>query len=269
MDLGSPAPGLVAVAGDWHRNGKWAVSVLRDACGALAAEERKIILQLGDFGIWRGQAGVDYLIELDDALAELDATLFFLDGNHEDHKLLADITARSGKAGQPTPVGPRIFHLPRGMRWSWHGRTWLALGGAASVDRAARTEGVRWFREEEITLLQAALALAPGTADVMLTHECPRRACERLPLGPPPPWWDLEVSRKHQEFLDRVIAEAEPSRVYHGHMHLAYEGTFGYPHGDVRIRGLGCDGQDGNWGICDTRTMSWSTPEEVMHPEGG
>jgi hypothetical protein len=256
MDLNDIAPKKVMIAGDWHMNVMWACSAVRQGAARLDGEEKKVILQLGDFGIWHGKAGKAYLDDLEYQLLRADAWLFFLDGNHENHRLLAR-AADGGKAGEAVPFTSRIWHLPRGYRWKWHDRTWLALGGAASVDRAFRTEGHSWFREEEITLLQAAMAVLPGPAEVMLTHECPRKVTQTLPLGEPPAGWDLEVSRSHQELLDRVVCHAEPSHLFHGHMHLAHRGTFGYPHGKVQVAGLGCDGQQGNWEIYDTELMAW------------
>ena len=41
---------------------------------------------------------------------------------------------RPGPDGREQVTG-RIWHLPRGHRWRWHGRDWLALGGAVSLDR--------------------------------------------------------------------------------------------------------------------------------------
>ena len=49
----------------------------------------------------------------------------------------------------------------------------LALGGAVSLDRAGRTEGVDWWPQEEITPRQAASVIEAGPAAVMVTHECP------------------------------------------------------------------------------------------------
>jgi hypothetical protein len=67
----------------------------------------------------------------------------------------------------------RIWHLPRGHRWRWHGRDWLALGGAVSLDRGVRTAGVNWWPEEEITWRQAGpVSPQPGS---WLTRVCRRR----------------------------------------------------------------------------------------------
>ena len=146
-------PRRIVVAGDWHGNEEWAVSVIRRVPSLLAGESRRLILHLGDFGIWPDRDGKAYLDRVSGALAEAEAELWFVDGNHEDFSQLGKLDENPGPDGR-VPVVPRIMHLPRGYRWSWHGLTWLACGGAVSLDRAVRTEGVDWWPQEEITTEQ-------------------------------------------------------------------------------------------------------------------
>jgi hypothetical protein len=122
-----PAPARIGVAGDWHGNTAWATRAVRKMAGLLPADGPRVIVHLGDFGIWPGAAGREYLARLDAALAEAGAELSFIDGNHEDFTQLARL--RPGEDGR-AQVTERIYHLPRGHRWRWHGRDWLALGGA-------------------------------------------------------------------------------------------------------------------------------------------
>jgi hypothetical protein len=161
-------PERIGVAGDWHGNTAWATRAVRKMARQLPAGPR-IIVHLGDFGIWPGRDGRDYLTAVTGALAAADAELWFVDGNHEDFSQLARL--RPGPDGRE-PVTERIWHLPRGYRWRWHGRVWLALGGAVSVDRALRIPGVDWWPEEEITADQKRNVISGGYADVMLTHDC-------------------------------------------------------------------------------------------------
>jgi hypothetical protein len=240
--------GKAVIAGDWHGNARWAVHVINEASRQL--DEPGVFLQLGDFGLWRSNP--EFRDEVNEALTDNEGELYFIDGNHEDHVYLAEL---AGDSKEPVQVREHIWYLPRGFRWEWHGRTWLALGGAASVDRAFRTEGQSWFPEEEITLVQAGQVVSQGTADVMLTHECPRSVTRFLPLGHPMAGWDMKPSRLHQELLDRIVGDIKPSYLFHGHMHVAHQGTFTYPYGKLQVRGLDCDGRRENWTILDTATM--------------
>jgi len=166
------APRRVVVAGDWHGNRYWAVNVIRRVPQLLSGEQPRLILNLGDFGIWPDLEGRRYLAALSTALAEVGAELWFVDGNHEDFPQLAGLAGDTTQDGR-VRVRPGIYHLPRGHRWQWHGRSWLACGGGVSIDKALRTEGRDWWPEEEITDDQEAAIIAGGPADVLMSHDCP------------------------------------------------------------------------------------------------
>lgn len=255
MDLVTSVPDRIGVAGDWHGNTAWATRAVRKIAGLLPSGPR-IIVHLGDFGIWPGPDGREYLSEVTAALGAADAELWFVDGNHEDFSQLARL--RPGPDGR-SPVTERIWHLPRGHRWRWHGRVWLALGGAVSVDRALRTAGVDWWPEEEITWRQAGAVIDAGQADVMLTHDCPGGVPHDFP--PPPRSWaaaDLRRSEAHRGLLREVVLSVEPRWLMHGHLHMGYQRTVDLGRGPVEITGLDRDGaENSNWAILDVADMRW------------
>jgi hypothetical protein len=257
-----PEPGRIGVAGDWHGNTVWAVRAVREMAALLPADAPRVIVQLGDFGIWPGLGGREFLARLDAALAGAGAELWFADGNHEDFTRLARL--RPGPDGRARVTG-RIFRLPRGHRWRWHGRTWLALGGAVSLDRVIRTEGRDWWPGEEITAGQEAAVIAGGPAEVMVTHDCPAGVTHAFP--PPPSWWDLaDLARSdaHRERLRRVVTAVRPAHLMHGHLHTGYQRTCDFGYGPVQVTGLDRDDADrGNWAILDARTMTWSFPPHL------
>ncbi len=140
-DAAGLSPRRVLAAGDWHGNREWALSVIKRVPQLLRDEQPRLVLHLGDFGIWPGTEGRRYLDAVSAVLTLVNAQLWFVDGNHEDFPQLArmaDHTLADGRIA----VRSNIFHLPRGHRWKWHGRTWLACGGGVSLDKAARTEGI-------------------------------------------------------------------------------------------------------------------------------
>jgi Calcineurin-like phosphoesterase len=249
-------PARIGVAGDWHGNTAWAIQAVREISPLLPADGPRMIVHLGDFGIWPGAAGRQYLARLDAALAAAGAELSFVDGNHEDFTQLARL--RPGPDGR-APVTERIWHLPRGHRWRWHGRDWLALGGAVSLDRAERTEGASWWPEEEITRRQAESVIEAGSADVMVTHECPAGVEHRFPPAPPG-WAPADVARSdvHRRLLRDVVLAVRPRWLMHGHLHLSYRRRVDLGGGPIDVTGLDCDGaKSGNWGILDVTTMRW------------
>ena len=264
--MGNEDPGRVIVAGDWHGNTDWAMHVIWQAKERLAGESNRIILHLGDFGIWPGEAGQQYLAKVDFALNQADATLWFVDGNHEDHaRLSVMLNQVHGDVSRPVPVPSgmswidSIYWLPRGRRWEWHGRTWLALGGGVSLDKAIRTEGKNWWPEEEITLEQELRAITDGPADVMVTHDCPSGVTHTFP--PPPKFWDLrDLARndRHRERLQHIVDAVQPSHLMHGHLHRSYQRVCDFGYGPVEVTGLDHDEGDGaNWAVLDVKAMTW------------
>lgn len=250
----------VLVAGDWHGNTRWAVSMVKQA-RELGIHE---ILHLGDFGIWPG--GHEYLADLHLALDEADIDLKFVDGNHEDHDVLLALIGMSKSLDETStiPFTSRITWLPRGHRWQRDGRTWLALGGAASVDRAVRIEGQTWWPQEVISDAQEEMVIAGSRADVMITHDCPSKVTHSF--ATPPPWWDerdLAKSDAHRERLQRIVDKVQPSYLMHGHLHRCYQRTCDFGYGDVQVTGLACDGMDGNCAVLDTVTMELAVLEEA------
>jgi len=249
-------PERVGIAGDWHGNTPWATRAVESICAALPEDGPRIIVHLGDFGIWPGRSGSDYLAALDAALAQASAELWFVDGNHEDFSQLARL--RPDSSGRE-PVSNRIWHLPRGYRWRWHDRDWLALGGAVSLDKAVRTPGRDWWPEEEITVRQAGAVIAAGPADVMITHECPAGVEHNFP--PPPEWWaaaDLRRNEAHRSLMREVVLAVQPRWLMHGHLHIGYQRKVDLGAGPVEITGLDCDGAEhSNWAILDVTSMRW------------
>lgn len=155
-------PTTVAFAGDWHANLRYATRALHHLAG-----RAQFVLHVGDFG-YRFTDG--YLDAVEQAAAKAGVVVGFVDGNHEDFDwLLAQPVDDDGVRRLRT----QIWHLPRGLRWTWHGLRFLALGGAHSVDRPSRRPQVSWWPQETLSLADALGTVNNGPADVMVTHDCP------------------------------------------------------------------------------------------------
>lgn len=256
-------PRRIVVAGDWHGNTPWALSIIHLLPTLLPDESPRLILHVGDFGIWPGPSGTRYLHRVNQALVDADAVLWFVDGNHEDFTQLYDLAGDPATI-DPVPVHDRITWLPRGHRWTWHDRIWVAVGGAVSVDRVNRCEQIDWWSEEEITDQQARRVIAGGPADVMVCHDAPATVPLRLP--PPASWWsdrDLARSQRHRERLQTIVDEVRPAHLLHGHYHLYHDQTVSMSHGPVRVTGLDCDeATSGNYRVLDVEFMEY----ELMIP---
>jgi hypothetical protein len=252
-----PAPRRVLVAGDWHGNREWALSVIKRAPQLLRDEQHRLVLHLGDFGVWPGVEGRRYLDSVSACLGLVEAQLWFIDGNHEDFSQLARLADRALPDGR-VEVRPNIFHLPRGHRWRWHDLTWLACGGGVSLDKAARREGADWWPQEEITSGQEAAIISGGPADVMVCHDCPAGVSHAFPR--PPSWWspdDLARSDAHRERVQRIVSAVQPAHLMHGHLHRAYQRSCDFGYGPVQVKGLAADGSLRNFAVLEVEAVTW------------
>lgn len=210
--------GELALAGDWHGAGDWGADVI----AAVAASGLDQLHHVGDFGIWPGRFGADYLAQIEAACAEHGVTLWVTPGNHEDWDRLDTLFAQAPDA--PSAVSPHISLLPPGFRWEFGGRTFLSLGGAPTLSFEKRTIGVDWWPSEELTEADVERAIAGGPVEVMIGHDGPEggtdAAAEMIASNP------FGFSARAQDYaavgrerFTRAFHGVRPRFLAHGHYH--------------------------------------------------
>lgn len=209
------------------------------------------ILQLGDW--WMPPT------EVDEAFAETNTTAIYVtNGNHEPWDKITPLLDQH--PGEAVRVSDITWLLPRPARLTIGGRSVLSLGGASSVDRVSRQEGLTWWPDEAITDEHVAAGIAGGPADLMLTHESPAntpvRPVQKL-LRTNPHWFTkaaLEASVASRARVSQVWDAVRPELLIHGHMHVAGGGQ---TDDGRRVASLGRDGNEWNLGILDMQTFGW------------
>jgi Calcineurin-like phosphoesterase len=245
-------------AGDSHGNTSYVSSI----CKFAEAAGIQTIYQLGDFGIWDHiPSGEYYLDTLNSSAEKRGVEWLFVAGNHENYDSLEEYE-REAKAKQyPEYVNNGFIQIRDNITWVGRANVWYdqgvlfgALGGAVSIDRYSRKQGVSWWPQEYTNLndLQAftELVYAHGPLDVMISHDAP------LTL----PSWpgfikDDPLSNANRAIMHEAGLAAAPTNWFHGHYHkeLVYglEAPRAYdPDHLVRIYGLDCD-QQWNYGGCN------------------
>ena len=233
----------ILVVGDLHCDTAAARLVI-DHAASVGAD---VIVQLGDFGFWpRTEPGRKYLRKAEVKLAQVGLELWWVDGNHDDMRALS---SRPVAPDGRRRVAEHVWHLPRGHRWAWGDTEWMAAGGAVSLDRYARAEGVSWFRNEALSEIEVDQMVAQGFADVVVSHDGPwgvgtlqRRFSLDLPPSERESWWPddlLGESDEHMRRVRRLVDGVRASKVFHGHHHVRYDDEFAARHGTVRVTGLG------------------------------
>lgn len=140
----------------------------------------------GDFGaVWSGD---ERDLELLDWYDRQPWTTLWVDGNHENHDRIDSfaVTRRFGGQVQVVPDYPHVIHLMRGEVYDLPvapGQTVRAfvMGGASSIDRMWRIEGVSWWAREmpsdaEYARATANLEACGWSVDYVFTHEVPYSA---------------------------------------------------------------------------------------------
>lgn len=269
MNLPDPlaTPERIAICGDWHGNAVAAEHAIRWA----AKQGVTTFLHAGDFGFWRPcRETSKYLDRVRTALEECGGVLLWVDGNHE---CFTDLYEYPVTENGLRRVRERIWHIPRGFRWEWHGKTWMGLGGAYSIDQQWRTPQVSWWPEEWITDRELEHASRPGTVDFMLTHDVPWGVdvpSLRKTTGEGWPERDVRQSDLHRKLLRTVVDAVKPTYLFHGHYHCRYDGILPLPDGHtVKVIGLDCDGSKmpENVVIVDLRDQQQSQADDENDAE--
>ncbi len=190
--------------GDLEGDRDWAVSILR-TLGQRGDVE--VVCQLGDLRFGMGEQPEGYLAAIDAACAEHGLRLLCINGNHENWARLDQLWTEprwrhDDGSLKPIEASDHVTILPRGYRWQLGGRSFVALGGAPSLNRHLLTEGVDWWPTEVIEDQHYTATVAGGHADVMLTHDSP---------GPPyctGPVADV-IENNPWDWPDRLLAYAE------------------------------------------------------------
>jgi len=249
----------IGLLGDTHGNGRWTVYAL----SVFQTYGIEKIVQLGDFGISNTQSGHLFLKKVRLGLKNYKQTMYVIPGNHEDYDYIESIPV--GEDGwQALRAGIKL--APRGLRWSWGDTSFVALGGAPSVDRQYRLNAQRggnkmWWDQESITRADVDNVVAGGYADVMLTHDAPN--CAQIngrikgnPMGFEQA--DLHYASEGRALMEEAFRGVAPKALFHGHYHFVVNDT-SVVHRDSKdqmasIVGLNCDGFNGSMATYDTET---------------
>ena len=182
------------------------------------------VIVCGDFGyVWNGDDVVDD-VDLD-WFAEKPWTTLFVDGNHENHALLASYPVERWHGGLTHVIRPNVRHLMRGQVFEdIAGARVLAMGGASSHDKEWREEGVSWWPEElpdeeDFEECHRNLDACGWKVDYVVTHEAPANVAERLSHQKGREFDAANGGDRHQRFLQEVYDRLDYRHWYFGHYH--------------------------------------------------
>ena len=198
----------VMVVGDIHRG-------FGEFNELLNKRKPEIVLQCGDFGYWPrepieniyGHNRLKFRPERPAPKVHTGTLVFWCDGNHEDHQELI--------LRDTDELWPNTWYMPRGSLLDLpDGRRVMFFGGASSVDRNTRTQGVDWFPEEVIRYSDITNIAYEGPIDIVISHTCPQE-------------FDVNPGRKEEGYykdpsrqaLSYILRHYSPRLWYFGHWH--------------------------------------------------
>lgn len=177
------------------------------------------IIVLGDAALlWRNDKK-DFKITLKNwELCSNGVHLYFIDGNHENFKLLNHLPIDENNMGV---VSETIHYLRRGQTYTFNNKKVLVCGGADSIDKFRRTEGLSWWPDEAISE-ETIDGISAGHYDYVLTHCCPRSVFEnnRVYLITLSNIDQDYVEHQSEDMLEKLKNKITFDKWYFGHYHI-------------------------------------------------
>lgn len=207
----------ILVLGDTHAV-SWAV---QGAANFAADNGIDGIFQVGDFGFWPRSAAERGFLESTALIMETcGIKLWWLPGNHEDWETYLELIARvepDEHGFYSIDEGGRVLAAPPTHTWEWDGMKFGSAGGAYSIDRQFREEGVSWFKEE-VPDWDYPKAF-DDDIDVMLSHDAPINIARangwvtNFQIAEP------DLAEQSNVVIYNCLQMAQPGLAVHGHWH--------------------------------------------------
>lgn len=180
------------------------------------------VIIAGDFGaVWDSKTLAADL----KPYTELPFTILFVDGNHENFDLLETFPVEDWHGGKVHRIKPNIIHLMRGQVFEIEGKTFFTFGGATSIDKFMRREGLSWWKQElptyeELDEGMANLKKHNNKVDYIVTHSCSERALLYPQIRNSA---TLKLYCPESQMLSYIEENAAYKHWYFGHFHVDAE----------------------------------------------
>jgi hypothetical protein len=178
-----------------------------------------IILQCGEFGLWP-RMGDELSVN---NINNKNTKIYWCEGNHEDYYAIQELI--DGEAKLPT----NITYMKRGSVLTLpDGRKVMFFGGAWSVDNQWRTDGINWFKEEELLKekdIQNIYNYKEGEIDLVISHTAPNEFVIGI--------YGNENYDPSRRVLSHVLEVIKPKQWVFAHWHLYKSEYYTYSNGNM------------------------------------
>ncbi len=206
---------MIYVTGDTHGDYYEFISRIRNS----GVKKGDTVIICGDFGfIFNYEQHKYFLLKL----TIEPFTIAFVDGNHEDFNLLNDTKKypiEEWNGGQIHRIAHNIVHLMRGQYFKIEDKSFFTMGGAYSIDKDTRIEGISWWEEElpspkEYQIADTTLNNINFKVDYIITHTLPVSAIYRI--GVIPVIGDGELTNYFENIYNKITFK----KWFAGHFHV-------------------------------------------------
>ena len=215
---------MIYVTGDTHGHNSIFKLSRRNFPEGKCLTKKDYVIVLGDFGvIWNNvpDKEEEHIIKW---LRDSPFTTLFIDGNHENIfrlNKLEEIQMFDSIVGK---VDDSIYHLKRGCVYNIDGKSIFTFGGARSMDKIYRTEGITWWPEEIPSVAEENIGLlnldkVKNKVDYILTHECPGFSQSYLMSKTRSRRFDIEQYSLNK-YLDNLYNTIDFKKWFFGHWHI-------------------------------------------------
>lgn len=185
------------------------------------------IIIAGDFGgCWYNHGSDKYKNdqELLDRYSNLDCTILFVDGNHENFPEIYSYPTIEKFGGTVGQIREKVFHLRRGEIYNIQNKKIFTFGGALSVDKHMRMPYVSWWEEEIPTIEEMNYGIDNlekhnNKVDYIITHTAPKEIVQALVAKNKWNMWGNKANDPTTDYLQRVMQITEFKHWYFGHFH--------------------------------------------------
>jgi len=220
----------IMIVGDIHAEFGW-LNIL------INKKQPDIIIACGDFGYWPKYNKTGKLLGFDtDDIKPQKTKIYWCDGNHEHHDLLDNLV--KDKA-EPIEIKENVFFCPRGTILDINGENFLFMGGADSIDKHFRKQGIDWFPQEVIKQNDVYKIPSNVKIDVVISHTCPTMLLHEMVKYNPAKWKDCS-----NDALQYVYDEYKPKKWFFGHWHVNKKIII---NGTIEFQCLNMSYSNGSW----------------------
>lgn len=232
---------MIMCTGDTH--GSWSRFSSENWPEGRSLNKYDTLIIAGDFGLVWDNEPSDMEQYWTNWLHNKPWTTCFIDGNHSNHTRLNALPTVNKFGSIVGKVSNSIYHLKRGNVYTIEDKKFFCFGGAKSVDKEHRTEGVSWWPEEEPSFSECnhgidELAKHNNTVDYIITHTAPSSIIKILDEGlasyynlrnPYLPYpittMGYQFSDTTSKYLEEIRKITKYKQWFFGHFHQEFAGT--------------------------------------------